>query len=433
MFGRKLKKELSVKNSELSDLTGILSSIKSNVATIEFTPEGVILDANSLFLDICGYTLAEVQGAHHSVMCQKQYTSTEEYRNFWKSIQRGTSQRGTFERVNKEGNVLWLEATYFPVTVNGQIQKVMKIAYDVTDKYIENEAKDNILQALDRSLAIIEFEPNGTIIRANDNFLATVNYSLSDIRRQHHRIFCDDAFYHENPTFWEDLSKGIFKSGQFLRKNSHNQHIWLEATYNPILDKQGRVTKVIKFASNITQQIEHNQAVSQAAEIAYNTSQETVEIAKQGSEFLNDSVDVSVQIAERVKETSTKIQMLNTQSQSIEEIVSTIKNIADQTNLLALNAAIEAARAGEQGRGFAVVADEVRLLASRTSLSTTEIANVVLENKALTEDVTLAMDTVAQISQDGMEKITEVSAVMDRIHNGAENISHTVMALSEHR
>lgn len=433
MFGRKLKKELNVKNLALSDLEGLLNSIKFNVATIEFSPEGIILDANPLFLEICGYNLSEVQGQHHSTMCKTTYTATEEYRNFWKNIQNGISQRGTFERINKDGNVVWLEATYFPVTVNGKIQKVMKIAYDVTEKYIENEIKDNILQALNRSLAIIEFEPNGTIIQANDNFLSSVNYNLSDIKGQHHRIFCDDDFYHENPTFWDDLSQGLFKSGQFLRKNSHNEHIWLEATYNPILDKDGKVTSVIKFASNITQQIEQNQAVSKAAEIAYNTSQETVEIAKQGSAFLSDSVNVSVNIAERVRDTSLKIQMLNTQSQSIEDIVSTIKNIADQTNLLALNAAIEAARAGEQGRGFAVVADEVRLLASRTSLSTTEIANVVLENKALTEDVTLAMNTVAQISQDGMEKITEVSAVMDRIHNGAENISRAVIALSEHK
>ncbi|ELR66495.1 Methyl-accepting chemotaxis protein [Photobacterium marinum] len=431
MFNRKLKEELRCKQDALTNLEAVMASINDSIATIEFDVQGNILNANSLFLKTAGYTFDEVVGKHHSVMCFPSYANSSEYEQFWSDLRQGRSVKGTFERKNKAGETLWLEATYFPVKVNGQVSKVMKIASDVTGSHIDSMAQESVLSALDRSQAIIEFDPKGNIITANKNFLSTVGYSLEQITGQHHRMFCDDTFYAENPSFWRDLESGNFKSGQFLRRNNYGEAVWLEATYNPIMDASGNVVKVIKFASDITKQIEKSEAVAQASDIAYSTSVETAQIAKQGSELLNDSVQVSIGISDKVKETSNKIQLLNTKSQSIEAIVSTIKEIADQTNLLALNAAIEAARAGEQGRGFAVVADEVRQLASRTSQSTSEIANVVLDNKNLTDSVTVAMDEVARIANEGMNKITEVSTVMDEIYTGAENVSQTVMNLSE--
>ncbi|MCG7588087.1 PAS domain-containing methyl-accepting chemotaxis protein [Photobacterium sp. OFAV2-7] len=431
MFNRKLKAELSSKKEVVSNLEAIIESINESLATIEFDTQGNILTANQIFLDVTGFKRDEVIGRHHSVMCLQSYANSSEYENFWKQLRQGQVQKGTFERKNKAGETLWLEATYFPIKANGQVIKIMKIASDVTASTIESLNKESVLTALNRSLATIEFDPKGNILTANDNFLSTVGYPISQIAGKHHRIFCDESFYSENPSFWQDLESGQFKSGRFLRRNSHGEAVWLEATYNPIFDTSGKVVKVIKFASDITKQVEQSEAVSQASDIAYSTSVETAQIAKQGSDLLSDSVEVSVGISEKVKEASSKIQQLNTKSQSIEAIVSTIKEIADQTNLLALNAAIEAARAGEQGRGFAVVADEVRQLASRTSQSTSEIASVVLDNKNLTDSVTVAMNEVASIANDGMNKITEVSTVMDEIYAGAENVSKTVMDLSE--
>ncbi|OLQ81694.1 hypothetical protein BIT28_02220 [Photobacterium proteolyticum] len=278
-------------------------------------------------------------------MCLQSYANSSEYGNFWKQLRQGQAQKGTFERRNKAGETLWLEATYFPIKANGQVIKIMKIASDVTGSTIESLNKESVLTALNRSLATIEFDPKGNILTANDNFLSTVGYPVSQIAGKHHRIFCDESFYSENPSFWQDLESGQFKSGRFLRRNSHGEAVWLEATYNPIFDTSGKVVKVIKFASDITKQVEKSEAVSQASDIAYSTSVETAQIAKQGSDLLSDSVAVSVGISDKVKEASGKIQQLNTKSQSIEAIVSTIKEIADQTNLLALNAAIEAARA----------------------------------------------------------------------------------------
>ena len=285
------------------------------------------------------------------------------------------------------------------------------------------------MTALDKSLAVIEFTPDGEIITANSNFLAAVGYSLAQIKGKHHRIFCTDAFYKQNPNFWLELGRGEFKSGQFDRLDSQGRVIWLEATYNPIFDEQGKVAKVVKFASDITERVEQNQAVRQAAEVASSTSEETAAIAEQGMGSLQAAVDTSARIAAQVADATALIGELNAQSKHIEEIVATISAIADQTNLLALNAAIEAARAGDQGRGFAVVADEVRQLAARTSKSTSQIAEVVQRNRELTRKVTETIDSVSVTAEEGSERTRQVSSIMEEIHQGAENVCRTTSGL----
>ncbi|EKO3925654.1 PAS domain-containing methyl-accepting chemotaxis protein [Vibrio metschnikovii] len=423
------RKEPIIKSNHSDD---VYRSLKKHIAWIEFDFEGKIKDASPLFLSIVGYSLDEVKGKNHQIFCSNSYANSLAYQKFWRDITNGITKEGAFERKTKQGKTVVLEATYFSINdSDGNVTGIAKIASDITELYYNNENNEALLSTLNKSQAIIEFDPQGIVISANTNFLNALGYKIQQIEGQHHNKLCFDNFYNENPNFWKELQKGQIKSGLFQRRSASGTSVWIEATYNPIMDDTGKVVRIIKFASDITERVERNLAIAEASEVAYSTSVETAQIAQEGSKLLAESVQVSLNVSQKAKETAQKVQQLKKSSQNIQNIVKTIQGIADQTNLLALNAAIEAARASEHGRGFAVVADEVRQLASRTSDCTDEIIKVVAENQCLINEVTKSISEMSSISEEGNAKITEVSTVMDEIHKGAENVSKTVISLSE--
>ncbi len=430
MFNSKLKAELQQCQEQLLAQQGFFDAVHGSVATITFTPDGTVLAANNLFLNVVGFSAPEVVGHHHRMFCDPQYAQSSAYQQFWADLKQGRSRTGVFQRFNKRGEAIWLEATYFPVKLRGVVTKVIKIAADITEHHLQLLSQQAVVTALDRSMAMIEFTPGGEVVTANGNFLHTMGYTLAQVQGKHHRIFCDDQFYREQPHFWEELGRGQYKSGLFCRQNSHGGKVWLEATYNPILDENRKVVKVIKFASDITERINKSDAVREAAMLAHGAARETLNCAERGAGLLASVVDTSSLIASQLTHSIGLINQLNEQSRNIEAIVSTISSIADQTNLLALNAAIEAARAGDQGRGFAVVADEVRQLAARTSLSTDEIAKVVQNNRELTARVTSEMSDVASSAELGKQQVGEVNEVMSEIRREANNVSSTVSDLA---
>lgn len=413
-----------------ADSQRFFQSMASSVPYIEFTPTGTIRYANQKLLDTMGYQLDEIVGQHHKILCFQKDAETPEYQEFWDMLGRGVMMNKRFERKSKRGESVWLAATYFPVMKGGKVDYIAKVASNVTEDQHDLEHKKALINALDRSLAVIEFEPDGSIVEANLNFQHVMGYTNEEIKGRHHKIFCTDQFYQDNPTFWRDLASGNIKNGLFLRLDKQQRHIWLEATYNPIYDGNGKVVKIIKLASNITERVEKSMKVREAAQTASGIAQQTVASALSGRESISQLLENSKEINLAVEDVNGLIAELNRLSKNVESIVSTISSIADQTNLLALNAAIEAARAGEQGRGFAVVAGEVRQLAARTSQSTSQIAEVIAQNSSVTQMIDDKISDVFKMTSTGETQTAQISSAIEDIIIDAENVSETVKDLS---
>ncbi|BCL77038.1 methyl-accepting chemotaxis protein [Jeongeupia sp. HS-3] len=433
MFNQAIKRQLAEQQQSNSTQKSVLNAISRAMATIEFKPDGTILRANDNFLLTVGYKLEDIVGKHHRIFCEKQYASTPEYQNFWRKLQQGEFISGQFKRVRNNGEVVWLEASYNPVYgADGKLESVITFAQDISGRISGTQEQENQIKAIHRAMAVIEFAPNGTILTANDNFLKTVGYTLDRLVGNHHRMFCDDA-YTSTPAyahFWQRLNQGEFIAGQFERRGAGGKVIWLEASYNPMFDADGKLYKVIKFASDVTQRELAIQNDVVHVKEAYTLSAQTEEVSQQGARVIETAALEMRNIAVSAKTSSQLIEELGAKSSSISSIVNTIKEIADQTNLLALNAAIEAARAGEQGRGFAVVADEVRKLAERTSASTSEIAAMIDVIRSGTSSAITGVNQMLQQAEQGVGYANDAGEAINKIRESSKQVLEVINTFS---
>ena len=242
----------------------ILKALDRSQAVIEFDVSGKILTANQNFCDAVGYKLAEIVGKHHSMFVDKQYASSAEYRDFWAKLSRGEFFSAQYKRLGKDGREIWIEASYNPIMRGGKAVKVIKFATDITERKRAELEKSGKLDAISRAQAIIEFAPDGQILTANQNFLSAVGYKLNEVVGKHHSIFCD-AEYTRSPdyqAFWKALRDGEFKSSEFTRIRKDGSKLYIQASYNPIFDEDGRVFKVVKFAIDVTGRVQAVDAIA---------------------------------------------------------------------------------------------------------------------------------------------------------------------------
>ncbi len=454
----------------------IVQAVDRSQAVIVFAPDGTILDANDAFLGAIGYVRSELLGQNHRVLMLPEDAATPEYARFWPELAGGQIKDGEIRRRRRNGDTIWLSAVYTPVlNSEGRTEQVIKFVRDVTD--VKNAALSSqaVLDAFSRSQCVIEFDPAGTILTANDNFLNAVGYSLEELRGQHHSIFMprDETATEAYAAFWADLAAGHFRSGEFRRIAKSGEPIWIAASYNPVLDASGKVARVVKIATDITIRRRAVDAMIQSLtclsqgdlttrigqEIsgeftpmrdAFNSSVESLSALvsgiMQGSKTINWVTDTTrenaenlaqkaevqaaaivetktalTQITEQVSVASDAAQDVDSKAKTaaeqsqlgteifdrtlqairgieqitgeVSKITKVIESFAFQTNLLSINAAVEAARAGDAGRGFAVVATEVRNLAERSAEASKNIRDLTNRcAKEVSEGASLAQE-----------------------------------------
>ncbi|WP_193588338.1 methyl-accepting chemotaxis protein [Yersinia hibernica] len=411
-----------------------LTSIDGAVPMIIFKPDGTVKHANTLFLQAMGYQREEVLGKHHQLFCDPHYVQSDAYRRHWQLLNEGRPITDNIKRVRKDGSIIWLQGTYTPVlNSQGHVVEIIKIASDVTERILQSQEHQSLLAALNRSMGMITFTPLGIILDANANLLHFIGYSLADIRHQPHQILCTPEFAHseEYHQHWQRLARGEFIVGRFERVNSRGERIWLEASYNPIMDKEGQVLKVVKIAQDITPLMLQQEQEENLIRDVHHLSLTTDRSASQGAEIVQQAVRGMQEVESVARETSSVISELGRCSQEIGTIVEAIRKISSQTNLLAINASIEAAHAGEHGKGFSVVASEVRILAESSRKAATEIEHM---TKTIQDGVMAAikgMGVCVEQAGGGVTLTQDAGEVINQVNVGMQDVVKLMTAFSQ--
>ena len=415
----KIATDITAKKIQSMTDASKIAAIGRAQAVIEFKLDGTIVTANENFCKALGYSLDEIKGKHHSMFVTDADRNSPAYREFWAALNRGDYQAGEYKRVGKGGREVWILASYSPLLDEaGKPYGVVKFATDVSAEKLKNADLAGQLAAIDKAQAVIEFNMDGTIITANANFLGALGYSLAEIKGKHHSMFVepgerDGAGYRE---FWAALNRGEYQAAEYKRIGKGGKEVYIQASYNPILDLNGKPFKVVKYATDVTRQVlvrMGNERVRGMMESVAAGSEELNASVREISEAMTKSRETAMGAVEQVSSADAQAQRLTDAAQAMSGIVEMINNITGQINLLALNATIESARAGEAGRGFAVVASEVKGLANQAKQATDKIAQEISSLNQISGDVVGSLNAIKQAINNVSEYVTSTAAAIE--------------------
>nr|QIP07008.1 PAS domain-containing protein [Bradyrhizobium symbiodeficiens] len=428
----KIATEITAKKIRSMTDASKIAAIGRAQAVIEFKLDGTVVTANENFCKALGYSLAEIEGKHHSLFVAEAERNGTAYREFWAALNRGDYQAGEFKRIGKGGREIWILASYNPLLdESGKPYGVVKFATDVTADKLKNADLAGQIAAIDKAQAVIEFNMDGTIITANANFLGALGYSLAEIKGKHHSMFVepserDGAAYRE---FWAALNRGQYQAAEYKRIGKGGKEVYIQASYNPILDLNGKPFKVVKYATDTTKQVlvrMGNERVRGMMESVAAGSEELNASVREISEAMTKSRETAMSAVDQVASADAQAQRLTEAAQSMSGIVEMINSITGQINLLALNATIESARAGEAGRGFAVVASEVKSLANQAKQATDKIGAEIGSLNGISGDVVSALGSIKQAITSVSEYVTSTAAAVEEQSTVTNEMSNSM-------
>jgi len=389
-----------------------IAAIHRSQAVIEFDVTGTVLFANENFLAATGYQLAEIVGRPHALFLPKDEANAPDYRAFWNALRQGEPQEGQFLRVRKDGAPLWLQAIYAPVLGRGgKPAKVVKFATDITAQKAEIANSEAQIAAIRKSQAVIEFNLDGAVLDANENFLKAVGYRLDEIKGQHHRLFIapDQHDSDEYKRFWSKLSRGEYDEGEYLRIGKGGRQIWIQATYNPILDSTGRPYKVVKFASDITERHREQEAL----QITVAETREVVAAAKQKN--LNPRIDMTGKAGD-----------LRNLCEGVNALIETLCDVVTTTADISGTLTAGSSTINQDSRNLAQRTEEQASSLEETAATTEELAASVKQSAARAQDATVLGEKANVIANRGGDIVTAAIAAMERIERASTNIAEII-------
>ena len=454
-----MKKNLPVTDNEVT-----FDSSAALTTTTDL--RGAFTYVNQDFLDISGFSTDELIGKNHNIVRHPDMPSAA-FEDLWTTVKLGKSWMGLVKNRCKSGDYYWVDAFVTPLAKNGEItgyestrvkpSEIRKKSATTLYKKINAGKKIKL-----KSLSFLHKQIlTGSIFQL---FISTLlaamgllsipvaavawvgisliwagisYYQLQDFQKLLNRskTIIDNplmtlAYYGKV----DDVSqvrlsirmmqsklravvKRIMRAAEQLSEQAQNGVSIASASYTNINDQKQELEMVATAVNEMTAAV---QEVAQSTSNAAQATHDASEMAQKGALTITDAIGIIDSLDANVSTASNSISQLKADSENIGGVLDVIRSIAEQTNLLALNAAIEAARAGEQGRGFAVVADEVRTLASRSHDATQEIQEMI---EKLQHGVATAVANMEEVSKRAAEGVVQVEESAEALAEMSGSVS----------
>lgn len=408
---------------EPHELRAVNEALNKVQAVIEFDLKGKILHANDNFLDALGYTLDDIRGQHHRIFCEPAYAASAEYKKFWENLGKGVLDRGEYKRIAGDGREVWINASYNPVfDENGKPYKLVKFATDVTASRQQRAEFEGMVNAIDKAQAMIEFDLDGHVLNANDNFLKAIGYELDEIKGRHHRMFCEEGYtasaaYAE---FWAKLNRGEFDAGRYKRLGKGDRVIWIQASYNPIYDGNGRLHKVVKFATDVTAQVELEESVKLRAAEDQRKVEALLRTVRKAAEG-DLTGEVRVEGSDPIDQLADGIQ------QMMSDLRGVIGKVVDSASGFSGSSQDIAGRASTVASGAQLLGATVEEMNASIEELTASINSIATNSRSADQ---LAKDT-HQEAERGAKAIARSIEAMELINKSSEDISEIIKVIGE--